>query len=173
MLTTIKPHDSKEIAKAISSFLATLRIRYCTNVLVNSNGFETEISFYKNCFKEPQKSAETIVAVLNEFSKDSRFIRKTTENEWRILSTTFEAKEGEEGNLFKIVATTNIEVTDKEPPEQVLNKLPTQDDVVKLLHFSTDHSNHEVNEEEELPLNYVGPIPYASAVELGIFDFSK
>lgn len=170
MLTTIKPHDSKEIAKAVSSFLATLRIRYCTNVLVNSNGFETEISFYKNCFKEPQKSAETIVAVLNEFYKDSRFIRKTTENEWRILSTTFEAKEGEEGNLFKIVATTNIEVTDKEPPEQALNKLPTQDDVVKLLHFN---SNHEVNEEEELPLNYVGPIPYASAVELGIFDFSK
>lgn len=170
MLTPIKSSDSKEIAKAVSSFLATLRIRYCTNVLVNSNGFKTEISFYKNCFEEPQKSAETIVAILNELSKDSRFIRKTTDNEWRILSTTFEAKEGEEGNLFKIVATTNIEVTDKEPPKQALNKLPTQDDVIKLLHFSTDH---EVNEEEELPLNYVGPIPYASAVELGIFDFSK
>lgn len=173
MLTTIKPHNSKEIAKAVSSFLATLRIRYCTNVLVNSNGFETEISFYKNCFKEPQKSAETIVAVLNEFSKDSRFIRKTTENEWRILSTTFEAKEGEEGNLFKIVATTNIEVTDKEPPEQVLNKLPTQDDVIRLLNFSSEYSICGVNEEGELPLNYTGPIPYAAAVELGIFDFSK
>lgn len=51
----------------------------------------------------------------------------------------------------------NSKETGKELHKQVRNELPDQG----------------VKDEEELPLNYTGPIPYASAVELGIIDSSK